>query len=273
VADHDAATTGLTTITDLAVGPDGLVYVLDLSDRVVVIDPDDGSVVRSWGRGGSGPGEFDVHTVDGNPGHGAIAVGPDGRVYVGDGANHRYQVFGTDGTFERQVGSFGTGDGQFSRIFHIAADGAGDVYAVDVDLQTVSKFDPQGRFLWRIGRGTGTPLGGIPQSVVPRPDGRLFQVVEEGPVLELDPADGHIIDRWDIGPTGWISFDSAGRAYATDYEPPAVQVFLPDHRLLGGAYGPEHFRFIVVGPHDELVSWPGGFDGSFQVLAADLPEG
>jgi outer membrane protein assembly factor BamB len=252
----EPATTGLTTITDLAVGPDRLLYVLDVADRVNVIDPATGAAVRSWGKTGSGHGEFDFRTNDGNPGYGAIAVGADGLVYVGDGNNHRYQVFQPDGTFVRQVGSFGNGDGQFGRIFHIAADPQGNVYTVDMDLGRLSKFDAQGGFLWRIGGvGAAPPLNQILQTVVARPDGRLFQLVEVGgPVLELDPDTGATIDTWKTGPAGTLSFDSANNAYGYDYVPPEMRVFDPEHRLIGGRYGPTA-HFTVIGPHDEAVSW------------------
>ena len=263
-------TTGLSKIVGLAVGPDGNYYVLDYPGRVVVIDPTTGAAVREWGQKGTGPGEFDFTRPEGDWGIGAIAVGADGLVYVGDGANHRYQVFEPDGTFLRQVGSYGTEEGQFSRIFVIAVDPEGDVYAVDHDLATLSKFDREGRFVWRVGGPDAEPpFGDILQSVVARPDGRLFQLVEAGPILELDPETGTVIDSWDI-PTGTVTFDSAGRAYTTDFEPPAVQVFDADGTLLGGTYGPEDWMFVVVGPQDELVGYRESGNSIMQ-LSLDLP--
>ena len=58
-----------------------------------------------------------------------IAVGPDGTVFVDDEGNHRVQAFTPDGTFIRQMGSFGTDDGQFSRPHYIAVDSQGSLYA------------------------------------------------------------------------------------------------------------------------------------------------
>jgi sugar lactone lactonase YvrE len=49
--------------------------------------------VKSWGTKGSGPGEF-------NTPH-SIAIDRQDNVYVGDRANHRIQVFDTDGNFKR----------------------------------------------------------------------------------------------------------------------------------------------------------------------------
>lgn len=46
-------------ISSMDLGPEGLLYVLDgLEKRVTVLDPDDGRMVRRFGREGEGPGEF-----------------------------------------------------------------------------------------------------------------------------------------------------------------------------------------------------------------------
>src|SRR3954464_11608336 len=44
----------------------------------------------------------------------AVAVGPDGSVYVGDQGSHVVQVFNAAGQFVRDVGIAGTGPGQLT---------------------------------------------------------------------------------------------------------------------------------------------------------------
>src|SRR5262249_43420026 len=100
----------------LAKGPDGMLYILDSTPRGAVVDPDTGTMVRSWGSQGSGEGQFDLRRVDDNPGNGGIAVAPDGRVFVGDGSNSRVESFTPNGTFIAQFGSFGTSQGQVTEI-------------------------------------------------------------------------------------------------------------------------------------------------------------
>src|SRR5262249_62281675 len=60
----------------------------------------DGRFIKSWGRKGSGPGEFDEP-------HDIFVGGSRGWVYVADRRNNRIQMFGQDGNFVvawKQVG-------------------------------------------------------------------------------------------------------------------------------------------------------------------------
>ena len=73
----------------------GNLYVLDdEASRVVVIDAD-GALVRTVGRKGEGPGEFQIPSD--------LVVWRDGRFGVVDMGHAAYQLFGPDGEFERFV--------------------------------------------------------------------------------------------------------------------------------------------------------------------------
>jgi sugar lactone lactonase YvrE len=78
--------------TNLAVGPKGDLYVSDGygNCRVHQFSPT-GTLKRSWGTPGQGPGEFFLP-------HG-IAVASDGRVFVCDRENDRIQIFSPDGEY------------------------------------------------------------------------------------------------------------------------------------------------------------------------------
>jgi len=63
----------------------------------------DGKFVKAWGRTGSAPGELNVpHT---------IAVDSRGRLFVGDRANNRIQIFDQNGTFLEEWTQFGRPSG------------------------------------------------------------------------------------------------------------------------------------------------------------------
>jgi tripartite motif-containing protein 71 len=83
---------------DVAVAPDGNVYVTDPALQLVQKFDRDGKFLAQWGGWGTKPGQF--YKCKG------IDVGSDGKVYVIDFGNHRGQIFDPDGKF---LGIFGEG--------------------------------------------------------------------------------------------------------------------------------------------------------------------
>lgn len=88
-------TGGLRAPSDVAVSKQGRVYVVDgVNQRVAVFDKD-GRMQFSFGRQGSGPGEFDTPV--------GIDIDDAGMVYIADSRNHRMQIFTAEGGFARQI--------------------------------------------------------------------------------------------------------------------------------------------------------------------------
>lgn len=79
--------------SDVAISK-GNIFVVDGGNHRVVGFRADGSQLLSFGRKGSGAGEF-LDPV-------GIGADSDGRLYVADRSNHRIQVFESDGSFIRQ---------------------------------------------------------------------------------------------------------------------------------------------------------------------------
>jgi DNA-binding beta-propeller fold protein YncE len=93
----------------VVVAADGTIFVADGhggdSNARIVKFSKDGKFIKSWGKKGTGPGEFgELH---------AIAIDPKGRLYVADRSNKRIQVFDQEGNFIDQWTQFGRPSGLF----------------------------------------------------------------------------------------------------------------------------------------------------------------
>lgn len=77
----------------------------------------------------------------------AVAVGPQGDIYVADQLGYTVQKLSPAGALETEWGSYGGGHGQFGPIGGLATDASGDVYVVDSSHDRIEKFDPNGAFI------------------------------------------------------------------------------------------------------------------------------
>lgn len=117
--------------SDVVVAPNGDIFVGDGhnhgdggNNRIVRFDKS-GKFLGAWGQRGTGPGEFQgIH---------ALAMDSQGRLFVGDRANQRIQVLGSDGSHVATWKQFGSPSGIF-----IDADDR--IFVADSD----SGFDPGG---------------------------------------------------------------------------------------------------------------------------------
>jgi len=74
----------------------GKLHLLDQDARAIVVVDPAGGFVRTIGRSGNGPGEFDFPQN--------LVILPDGRIVVTDIPRHRtFQIFNSDGSFDRGV--------------------------------------------------------------------------------------------------------------------------------------------------------------------------
>jgi hypothetical protein len=290
---YTARLLGLDHPSAFAIGHDGNLYVTDLSQRVTVISPA-GKVLRRWGKPGSGPGDFNF--IAGDPkvptqAEAAIAVGPDGKVYVSDSGNARVQVFTPDGKFIRQFGSFGSGNGQFLRPYNLQVDNASNVYVDDDYAETLSKFSPRGAFIWRIGGGAPSDPDLASHLEVTDIDahGRLVVVADDrNRVLYIDSS-GHKVDAFSPSTSGATAghvceatVDAMGNTYVSGCglqpgvpPPPTGPTLVYDrtHRLIAKWPGTTYSLLMspLFGPHGEVFALAA--DGSILKLRITLPGG
>lgn len=137
----------------MTVGPDGLVYVADTWNHIVIVLDQEGRVVRQLGQRGVLTDIGDGGDPASSPG---LFFGPRGvavlndEIYVTDTGNERVQVFSKDGTFLRAFGGFGTGSGQLQEPTGIVAGPDGNLYVADSGNGRIAVFTHQGAYLKEI---------------------------------------------------------------------------------------------------------------------------
>lgn len=237
---------------DVAVAPDGSLYVADSGNHRIVHLSADGKVLHTWGTFGdilqglenAPPGTFNQPW--------GVAVGPDGSVYVADTWNHRIQKFTADGEFVTQWGTFGTGQDGYALWGprDIVIDGQGRVLVSDTGNKRVVAYDADGHFLFAFGSaGAGPGQFDEPVGLAIAPDGTLyvadtwnqriqaFTPTEEGyAYLREWPIDGWFSQSLDNKP--YLAVDAEGRVYASD---------------------PEGYRILVFSPQGDILAWWGDY--------------
>ncbi len=87
----------------------------------------------------------------------AVAVGPDGSVYVGDQGSHVVQVFASDGAFLREIGVAGSRPGELTAVGALAIASDGSLLVAD-GSNRIDRLAPDGRVISSFGR-SGSDVG------------------------------------------------------------------------------------------------------------------
>lgn len=225
----------LDTPLDVAVAPDGTVWVADVPGEFKIFDAD-GHYLETWGSAGSDPGQF---LFTGEFGSGVFfAFAPDGSLYVADYGNYRVQHFDRNRQLVGTWGTKGTGDGQFLTTTGIAVVADGTVLVADASRNDIQHFDTNGTFLDRFD-AAASPDGPLvlPLGIARDARGRLV-VVENGPPARVRVFDafGAQVAELDISgqqPPSWnndidVAVDAAGNIYVCDQNNGLIRVFGPD---------------------------------------------
>ena len=148
----------------VAAAPDGTIYVADSGNHRIQHFSAEGQLLHSWGSFGDvNSGEAPGGTFN-EPW--AVAVAPDGSVYVADTWNHRVQKFSASGEFQLMWGYFGQAekpDG-FWGPRSLAVDNAGRVFISDTGNKRVVIFDQNGSYISQFGTA-GVGEGEFDESV------------------------------------------------------------------------------------------------------------
>ena len=141
---------------DVLVAPDGSIFVSEghgAGNNRLFKFSKDGKLIKTWGKLGTGPGDFDQPH--------ALAMDSRGRLFVGDRNNNRIQIFDQDGKFLEEWK-------QFSRPSGIYIDKKDVIYVADSESESVSR-NHDG---WKRGIRIGSAKDGKITAFIPDPETR-----------------------------------------------------------------------------------------------------
>ena len=126
----------------ISIDADGTIFVADSNGDRVHRLSPSGALAQTIGSRGAGPGQFTA------PYDVSVAGG---FLYVADGLNHRVQKLRTDGSFVAAWGTEGEAPGQFMQPIGVSATADGRVFVIDKGTARLDVFSADGRHLLRFG--------------------------------------------------------------------------------------------------------------------------
>lgn len=232
-------------------------YAVPASAQAAKPDPYAGKLVNLQsdfvvGSLGNGDGQFQLPR--------AIALAPDGSVYVVDTFNNRVQHFSADGTFIQQWGGKSPDcpypgstpsdvpSGTFCEPWGIAVGGDDSVYVADTWNNRVQKFTADGQFIRMWGHGIAQDPADLlgfygPRGIVVNTMGNVLVTDTGNNRVVIFNADGQPLSQFGSSgvepgqfaePVG-MALDVNGRLYVADTWNQRIQVFTPDET---GSYTP-----------------------------------
>jgi len=174
----------------VAIAPNGDIFVSDghnanRGNARVIKFAKDGKFIKQWGGHGSGPGQFECpHT---------LAFDSQGRLFVGDRANNRIQIFNQDGGFLAEWK-------QFSRPSGIYIDKNDVNYVADSESAEGGTYAPHPG--WKRGIRIGSAKDGGLTAFIPdpkpNPNGPGSTSAAEGVAADVDG----VVYGAEVGPRG-----------------------------------------------------------------------
>jgi predicted membrane-bound mannosyltransferase/sugar lactone lactonase YvrE len=220
----------LTSPHDLAIAPDGSIYVADSGNHRIQHFSAEGTFISEWGSFGAANGTTPAAPGTLNDPWG-IAVGADGSVYVSDTWNNRIQKFSAKGDFIKEWGVSGQGETPYALWGPrgIAIDAQGHIFVADTGNKRIVIYDSDGNSVGQFG-SVGSDIGQFnePVGVAVDASGKVYVADtwnQRMQVMEPDGTGGYTpYKNWDI--VGWygqsldnkpyVGVDNQGHVFVTD---------------------------------------------------------
>ncbi len=243
----------LATPRNIAIGPDGNLYVADSGNHRIQVFGPDGQFLHAFGEAGTGAGQFNEPW--------GLAV-DDQYIYVADTWNYRIQKFTLDGTFVTAFGSGGNvSDGSNDGNLYfgpraIALLGDDQLVIADTGNHRLQIVDRTGRFISQVG-GEGFEPGQLyePVGLAISPDGFIYVAETWNRRVQTFTSAFSTyltwpVEAWEGNNTGnkpYLALDNQGRLYITDPEGYRVLIFDREGHYLAqfGRFGQDMSSFNI----------------------------
>jgi len=262
------------------------VYVLNRSDRPIMIFDHEGNLLNSWGEGFF------------NRAHGSC-IGPDGSLWCTDDRNHIVAKFTPEGKLLMTLGTKGQasdtgyfrtfdyweslariqrGAPPFNRPTGVTVTPSGEIYIADgYGNARIHKFTADGKLLFSWGEPGGAPgQFRLPHSIWLDKQGRIWIPDRENSRIQIFNSQGKFITEWTdvIRPTG-VSIDDEEVVYVSELCL-RVSIFTIDGKLLArwGNEGKDKETALFHAPHAIAVDSRGDlYVGEVSMTSAGVDKG
>ena len=224
---------------DVAISPDGQwIYVADTWNHRIQMFSAIGTPIKTWGTPNYDPVSSGPFGLWGPRG---IAIDSQGHVLVADTGNKRILVYDSNGSFITQIGSEGTGAGQFDEPVGLAFDNQGDLFVADTWNQRIQVFIPNAdetiytaSVQWNVAGWSSQSLDNKPYLAINQ-EGDIFATEPDSfRVLEFSTS-GEFLRAWGgfgtthdtFGLPSGIAVDDQGRVWVSDTANNRLMRFTP----------------------------------------------
>lgn len=211
--------------SDVAVAPDGRIYIVDGGNHRIVVYRKNGDFAAILGNKGSGAGQFYKPL--------GITVDKKGRIYVADTGNHRVQVFDQAGQFIKQIPIRDKNE-KIKPVDVATSNSMNTLYVTGNNNHKIMLYNEQGKKIGQWGKMGNNPSEfRYPATITVGKDGAVYVVDVLNSRVQIFEVNGKLrttVGSWGVLPGNLfrpkgIALDKNDRIYVTDSYMDVIEVF------------------------------------------------